>query len=77
MGRKRKWLTLALSAAAVGLVGCSTVNENPTKANETVQTESQNSGTGNKAETEHEPVTLTIVHEHSEEAAENMLMYNC
>ena len=72
MGRKRKWLTLALSAAAVGLVGCSTVNENPTKANETVQTESQNSGTGNKAETEHEPVTLTIVHEHSEEAAENI-----
>lgn len=72
MDTKRKWLAIALSAAVVGIVGCSSVNESTPKASEGTQAEVQNSSGATQGGTEHDPVTLTIVHEHSEEAAESI-----
>lgn len=81
MRRKRKWLACALALATVmSLAACGNAEEGRTDSGEGTTAETGNATSETEAEDtpesegaqeteEHEPVTLTIVHEHSEEAA--------
>lgn len=83
MRRKSRWLSVLLASAMVlGMTACG--NSGDAQTDESVDAEASaeatdlaeaEGGSGNdsaQSTEEHEPVTLTIVHEHSEEAAESI-----
>lgn len=82
MQRKSKWLAVMLAAMVIGVTACGDSGNGQsggTDAAEGAGTASPETGmeaTSEESSTQdaetHEPVTLTIVHEHSEEAAESI-----
>lgn len=82
MQRKSKWLAVMLAAMVIGVTACGDSGNGQsggTDAAEGAGTASPEAGTEANSEESstqdaetHEPVTLTIVHEHSEEAAESI-----
>lgn len=82
MQRKSKWLAVMLAAMVIGVTACGDSGNGQsggTDAAEGAGTASPEAGTEATSEESstqdaetHEPVTLTIVHEHSEEAAESI-----
>lgn len=82
MQRKSKWLAVMLAAMVIGVTACGDSGNGQsggTDAAEGAGTASPETGTEATSEESstqdaetHEPVTLTIVHEHSEEAAESI-----